>query len=444
MVPLVTLAISAAMPLPPAEAKGTEHCPYNPKNKKLNHTRAQVQAWFNEQMFKLRERKEVTMIAVVDGSLHKTYQCGAVAARIEERHAASGRMISRMTTSEYALVVDGCQVELAAIEAALNECKRMIDEQDAPRSPTELHVFTDSTAARACIYATVVYNDKVSHKVIRSVRNSICYLESKQCATHIQWLPSHEGVTLHDEVDERAKQTMKAMVQRIEQGHWQDVWHQCCVQEATLGAFSTLGRVILHKEWNRVWQESDEKHLKKVVQTLPSKQVINSNWGKHLPIMRARLRYGNSALRAHLVERKVITDPRCYQCDTQVDDETVEHFLLDCPTYEDLRKDIQQTYNLPQELSLAERFGTAEFLEAATRRTYVSALDDFIARSGRFRGNETFEVEEILQVSGSGPTRQYLVRWVGDDETKTWEPHDSLHADVPQMVEEFDKMHLCI
>ena len=47
---------------------------------------------------------------------------------------------------------------------------------------------------------------------------------------------------------------------------------------------------------------------------------------------------------------------------------------------------------------MAERFGTAECLTAAQRTKYVSALDEFIVRSERFRDNDTFEVEEILQV----------------------------------------------
>ena len=158
--------------------------------------------------------------------------------------------------------------------------------------------------------------------------------------------------------------------------------------------------------------------------------------------MRARLRYGNSALRAHLVERKVHTDPRCYQCATQDDEETVEHFLLECPAYEELRSEIQEAYQLLPELSLAERFGTANFLDAKQRETYVNALDEFIARSRRFTENESYEIEEILQVSGSGPTRQYLVKWAGYDEEETWEPYDSLYQDVPQMVREFDNMHM--
>ena len=74
----------------------------------------------------------------------------------------------------------------------------------------------------------------------------------------------------------------------------------------------------------------------------------------------------------------------------------------------------------------------------------MSALDEFIVRSERFRDNDTFEVEEILQVSGSGPTRQYLVRWAGNAGITTWEPHDSLHADIPEMVEQFDKQQLYI
>ena len=53
--------------------------------------------------------------------------------------------------------------------------------------------------------------------------------------------------------------------------------------------------------------------------------------------------------------------------------------------------------------------------------------------------DEVYEVEELLKARGHGKAREYLVKWVGWDQSdSTWEPRRNVH---PTLLSEFDELH---
>jgi ribonuclease HI len=197
----------------------------------------------------------------------------------------------------------------------------------------------------------------------------------------LRWTPGHIGIAGNELVDEHAKRAANGAGESSE---------QVDLPAALLGplprsaaaiqqAFNarTRGRAI--KRWKR---SSRYNRVMQIDSSMPSK--------KYLDLLRITprnqstaliwLRTGWAPLRKHLysINAGDIDSPTCASCD--IEDETVRHFLLDCPTYEDARRRLRA--ELGHRKAGDIRFLLRDWLAKAPLMKYLDATARWTAQLG--------------------------------------------------------------
>lgn len=414
----------------------TQHCPFNPKQQKLKHTNEQVQQWVNDQLERCQQNPNVQLVAFVDGSTDKELLCGATAIKTLKRSPNEQGWSETLSSARHAIVADRCQVELAAIFAAMCECVRQFNHN---KRPFECHVFTDSQSAIDCLASDIIA-DSVSYKLIAKMQKTYTSLARRNVVIITRWIPSHTGVQHHDEVDDAAKQCMTNMHNAIEEGKWESEWKACVrplgTKQVTFGAAAALMNIVLRAHWNQCWQEERKARNYAAIQgSLPNKKLVRKNWQDALPITfrRAQLRLGVNELQQSLHTRSLVESPFCEWCDGK-EVESAQHFLLACSHYNALRAEtIGEHKNTTEALQLV--FGLTDTLNGNQRNFRITQLDKFIQHSKRFA---RYNVEKILDVRGEPPRREYLIKWQGYDESEnSWITEQHALLDIPEQVHIF-------
>jgi ribonuclease HI len=126
------------------------------------------------------------------------------------------------------------------------------------------------------------------------------------------------------------------------------------------------------------WARSKRcNRAKKIDPTMPSRAYLKliqhrPRWQSALLI---RLRTGHAQLNADLHRIGAVDDPTCEDC--EIEDETVKHYLLDCPAHEDARRPLRAKFG-------RRKAGDIRFLLTSPEARPL--LMDFVDATGRYMG----------------------------------------------------------
>ena len=103
--------------------------------------------------------------------------------------------------------------------------------------------------------------------------------------------------------------------------------------------------------WQTRWEDKEEKHYKPVEKRVSVKSKFQCA-SRRKETLISKLRLGKCALNRHLFKMRRHADGKCQTCPQE--DETVQHFLMECPAQSRLRRAIRDKIN-PLELSSMPR-----------------------------------------------------------------------------------------
>jgi ribonuclease HI len=437
--PVATKKAIRTMVKPIIATTTASNCPFNPKNEKKCHSKAQVAAWVNSELESLRINNH--WIAFSDASTDPKTLVSGIAARVWNQEYKAGSKLDR--AQQYSVLADNTESELAAIGLALdivNEAKSDLPDDGKGK---QLHIFVDSKEAQHCVAGKWKGGDTIPYRLIREIRNQITNMKKTGVDVKIRWVPSHCGIEDNDRVDTLAKEAMEQLKATLQRENWsQNLPHGA--HGISLGAISRRIRINTRAMWENEWMHSGCE-MQKYVKALPPKSALSVWWNQkgrdaRKDCLMARLRYGVCALNESISRRRGMRGiGTCNACDTgQL--ETTAHFLLHCPKYRQLRN---ETFPKPSmrkgKSSLSDILAPYTDRRRDQQRLIASSATSFVWQSKRFVVAK-FKVQCIRDCRATDNGKEYLIQWENYPiEESTWEPEQSLRLDVPYLIEQFEK-----
>ena len=246
------------------------------------------------------------------------------------------------------------EAEAFAIDAALDKLKETFDQN--PDKIRNCVIFSDS---RSCLDSLETH--RLENTAIKDLAINISsFLECHKITLVLQWIPSHCNIDGNERADTLAKKGA-AKEQPIKQ-----------VSQSTTKQIIKSNTKI---EWLNSWAQSEKgRSMFKFISKPNTKDQINYLQRKDQVII-FRLRTTHIPLNAHLSRITKDHPPACTLCGYK--EETVQHFLFDCPFLQDTRKEF-----LPENPSLEntlycdkqQLLQTSKYFQKANRqRTQVQA-----------------------------------------------------------------------
>ena len=224
-------------------------------------------------------------------------------------HGENIRKNGYSTLGKYATVY---QAEVTAIQ----EATRTLSQQQVVHKNIDFYV--DNQAA---IQSLGKY--EITNKLVLECKLALKALSNNNNVT-INWIPGHSGHRGNNVADGLAKMGVKLKVQGPEP--------IIPISEATrkeeLGDWS----LIAHQQlWDETTTCRQTKMMIPNIRTNTWKQIKNLS-KKNISIITQMLT-GHSTLQRHLYIMKIEDSPLCEQCCEDDEEETVEHFLSECPAF---------------------------------------------------------------------------------------------------------------
>ena len=138
------------------------------------------------------------------------------------------------------------------------------------------------------------------------------------------WVHSHVGIYGNEQVDKKAKESLN-----LEQTNF----------KIPFVNFKPFINEYILNEWQSTWSIADDNRLKEIEPHVKRPRLIHKL---------SRLRIGHTRM-AHSFLLKREDKLHCIGCDTQL---TVEHFLLDCIDFIDVRRSCFQSNDLFKDVSV--------------------------------------------------------------------------------------------
>ena len=158
---------------------------------------------------------------------------------------------------------------------------------------------------------------------VTKVQQNILELRRRGWNISIQWVPSHCGIQGNEMADTLANEA-----------HALDIIDD---YPSELADIQPLINRAYNAQWARLWDEKKNscplgriKH-----KTIPWPHSRHRN--RPLDVILTRFRLGHTKLNAHMAAKGLRDSATCSQCDAQ-EDETIQHFLLNCERYREPRK----------------------------------------------------------------------------------------------------------
>ena len=216
--------------------------------------------------------------------------------------------------------------ELAAIESCLLHVKESYQGEIL-----NLVIFTDSLSSLLKLEeSNNAYNDPDVYRIL----STISELQEKGKEVTLVWVPAPVGIPGNEQADALAKAaTTKDTT-------------ECCIPATIKDVKRIIDQNVL-QQWQTRWEDKEEKHYKLVEKRVSVKSKFQCASRKKETLI-SKLRLGKCALNRHLFKMKRHADGKCQTCPQE--DETVQHFLMECPAQSSLRRAIRDKIN-PLELS---------------------------------------------------------------------------------------------
>ena len=185
-----------------------------------------------------------------------------------------------------------------------------------PEKKADCVIFSDSLSV-----LQTLDESNLSTKAIRDLALQVSsFLEEHKVTLYLQWIPSHCGIEGNERADILAKRGA-SMLQP-----------EKCVSQSTVKQMLRSNRTI---DWQNEWAQSEKgRAMYRFIPNPNKKDPINS-LGRKNQVAIFRLRTNHIQLNAHLSRITKDHNPACPLCDNQ--EETVHHFLFECPSLQDLR-----------------------------------------------------------------------------------------------------------
>ena len=187
-----------------------------------------------------------------------------------------------------------------------------------PNNNNTFVIYSDSQSA---LKAITDYTSK--HPIVMKIHNWLVHLFTKHKEVSFCWVPSHINIQGNELADKAAKEAAEAANDPI-------IFKQIPHKD-----YYAMIRSILLTDWQSNWNSVNHNKLRTVKDSIKP-WTSSSNKARRIEVILTRLRIGHTLItHRHLMEGRPA--PYCEDCLVPL---TVEHFLVECPTYIDERRRI--------------------------------------------------------------------------------------------------------
>lgn len=228
---------------------------------------------------------------------------------------------------------------------------------------SECVIFSDSQSALQVISSL----DKLKY---RSVTGLIHALLLELDKVKIQWIKAHCGISGNEIVDKAANL-----------GHTNDFSTLSYLSnEEILTKLNSCVLEYWRADWRREVDSTGKGKFLADMQTHIQNNSFLSVTSRKIETSIARLRIGHAGTNAHLFRFNMTDSPICDMCPNR---ETIQHFLLECPAYNNERDLLRKVYNdLGVELSVRNVLCLGDH-QVPELKTQLKALVSFLRQSGK-------------------------------------------------------------
>lgn len=276
-----------------------------------------------------------------DGS--STPDCSSCGLFITSTGQALSYRLERPTSSTSA--------ELHAIKQALRYILR--------QQPAQWVIFTDSKAALQTLRRASCFS------IHEHISRDVSYLNHQVCvAGHrviLQWIPAHCGIIGNEKADEAAKRGLQLRNVR-------NIFF-------TKHDASRLAKELVFRERSTFWSLPENQHpfLHHVDPTLALR--LPERLPRRLETLLHRLRLNVALTHTYRYRLGLTSNPYCDNCGSP---ETVEHILLECPTYYQARNNLAQKIECLNHSSLTLKALLGPWPSPSSQRKVLTALFEYL------------------------------------------------------------------
>lgn len=236
-------------------------------------------------------------------------------------------------------------------------------EEQGSDSSSNFVILSDSQSALQCI-------TNISNRSYKSITPLIQQSLCKRKNIKLQWVRAHCNIKGNEVADRAAHfahnntQSTRSFLSREES--------LICLENS------------FAEYWRKTWKTNVVLSRKGKFLSEHQNKILNNSWIQHksrrLESAITRLRIGHAGVNAHLNRFEMSDSPLCQRCSLP---ETIEHFLMTCPTYQQQRSSLRETFqNSNREFSLRNVLCFGEFPRGELLQQ-LDALAIFLRNTGR-------------------------------------------------------------
>ena len=214
-------------------------------------------------------------------------------------------------------------VLIAELFALLQALKISISSND--NTPTV--IFTDSKSALQLIQN---HFPKTYKNLVHEIQNLLIEINSRK-TLYIHWIRGHSGINGNEIADAAANK-----------GHENN-------RSELLPTYREEYKSLLKEKFTKYWNDSWNSevnitgkgtHLRTITQKVHFNEIIFALKNRRAQVIINRLRMGHIGVKAYLHRFKMAEEDLCQNSDCHADElpETIEHFMLICPAYQQQRE----------------------------------------------------------------------------------------------------------
>ena len=177
-------------------------------------------------------------------------------------------------------------------------------------------IYSDSYSA-----LTAIKQFNPSHPLIWKIQEWLCWLASRYKSVQFCWVPAHVGIKGNEKADTEAR-----LATSLEKVDFSFIPHTDMKWPI---------RSYIKEKWQHRWTSMKEKNLKyQKIRTMIDSWVSSYQGNRGFETRLSRLRIGHT----HLTHKFLLQGddpPMCDRCSVSL---TVEHILVSCPKYTDIRR----------------------------------------------------------------------------------------------------------
>jgi ribonuclease HI len=252
-----------------------------------------------------------------------------------------GELVAVLITLEYI----SCEVRLERIES--------------------VHIFSDSQSTIGLL--KLGWKPKQYFDTIRRIKSYMEHLAAGGIEVEISWTPGHADIAGNETADRLAKEASRQAAEMDRLG-----------SPTSQGDIRSAARVSVTAKWQRQWDMAESgRRMYKFKTSVETKTNIDiPSCVIYSKI--AQLRLGYVRLNKYLHQIGVVESPNCETCQSE---ETVEHYLLECTKFEDIRESLRgKLFHLCGEWTLTEDL----FLSVNDDDKHINFRQDILELLGNF------------------------------------------------------------